>query len=201
MTCPTCNNEFTTTRSLNSPPPKFCSLRCKGVAKRGVKNPGVSRALRKRVGPKHYRWKGGRCVDDKGYVRIRTSPEYWQISGKRYIREHRLVMEKALGRTLKPREIVHHKNGDRADNRLENLELTDHSRHITEHHLDGPQFQPLNRWSRSYDACVLCDTSTKRYGGRGMCCACYTAWFRRKSCIKPGCNNRARIAGFCLRHV
>jgi HNH endonuclease len=45
-----------------------------------------------------------------------------QINNKK-IYEHRDIMEKQLGRILFPKETVHHKNGDRSDNRLENLEL------------------------------------------------------------------------------
>lgn len=75
-----------------------------------------------RRGAAHRDWKGGRRLDKHGYVLVRALGHPHSLCTG-YVREHRLVMERHLGRYLSPREVVHHRNGDVADNRIENLEL------------------------------------------------------------------------------
>jgi len=86
----------------------------------------------------------GRKETKKGYVvlTIKTHP---RASVGRCVMEHRVIMEAYLGRYLNENEIVHHKNGIKNDNRLENLEVMDHADHTLEHHTDAKRSEETKR--------------------------------------------------------
>ena len=77
-------------------------------------------------------WKGGESKTKRGYIAVRvTNHPYGDVQG--YVLRHRLVMEKHLGRFLRPEESVHHINGIKDDDRPENLKLfKNHSEHLKE---------------------------------------------------------------------
>lgn len=146
-TIPTCKLEQTTTvrssearQESQASGDLFCidcgkKIRRHGKAKRCLKcykksrkipsnNPfyGKTHPNVKLFGNKNGRWKGGKIKTTEGYIYI-YKPNHPFSRKDRYVREHRLVMEKYLGRYLKPEEVVHHINNIKSDNRLENLIL------------------------------------------------------------------------------
>jgi hypothetical protein len=86
-------------------------------------------------------WKGGRRIAN-GYVLLYLPATHrfasMCVGGlkgryRRYIAEHRLVVAESIGRPLSRQEIVHHKDGNRANNALDNLELTALGQHSKDH--------------------------------------------------------------------
>lgn len=77
-------------------------------------------------------WKGEKTLASSGYYSI-YMPDHPKAGAKKRVYEHRLVMEHHLGRYLTDDEVVHHINGIKTDNRLENLLLLTNSEHIALH--------------------------------------------------------------------
>ncbi len=77
------------------------------------------------------RYGGKKRLDKNGYVLIDKSEHPKTGIGGRIL-EHRFIMEKFLGRPLESWEFVHHKNGIKNDNRIENLEIVINQKHYSE---------------------------------------------------------------------
>lgn len=118
LTCSNCGKMFERRVSVKIGNNSFCTRKCQYDFLRLENAPA---------------FKQGRLVNDHGYVMI-LNPTHPRKVAKQYVYEHILVMEAHLGRYLSKGEVVHHINGLKDDNRLENLKLMTNSEHATLHH-------------------------------------------------------------------
>ena len=132
-TCQTCNKTFEA-YPYRADKAKYCSFECywkslqeslKGN-KRGFALPENSSK-----GANNWNWKGGKRWS-QSYLWI-LKPNHPRASKQGYIKNANLVMEKKLGRILKPNEFIHHKDRNRSNDSPENLELTNRRKHIFTH--------------------------------------------------------------------
>jgi len=118
---------------------KCCSHKCRGKwitkYKSGENSPHYGTKLseehKEKIKKAHFgrfrreessNWKGGKWKMRIGYICV-LSREHPFCNKQGYVYEHRLIMEKCIGRYLKPKEVIHHINEKRYDNRVENLML------------------------------------------------------------------------------
>jgi hypothetical protein len=121
LTCEQCGVQYRVKPSRKAKS-RFCSRKCRAAHDRG-----------------RHRVEDCCLIGHSGYR--------MQLTNGILKREHRIVMENTLGRALLPSEFVHHKNGERSDNRPDNLAVTnihDHGR------IHNPQRYPSTK------ACAMC---------------------------------------------
>lgn len=112
-------------RGKRNTPPRFCVICGTRLHGKQLNCCSVPCQYQHNRGPNHHSYKGG-YIDAEGYRRV-------CVNGKPML-EHRYLMEKHLGRVLDAEEVVHHRDGNRANNVIENLELLpSQCAHMQEH--------------------------------------------------------------------
>ena len=115
--CLNCSKEFSVVGKSKA---KYCSRRC------------YWDTIKKLPPEKTPAWRGGVCHQGP-YIQIK-SPNHPLKDARGYVFEHRLVMEKYIGRYLTKNEVVHHIDGNRSNNLIDNLLLLKRGEHASKHH-------------------------------------------------------------------
>ena len=158
INCIICSKEFYCRPSDHK---KYCSYTCRDIAHRKYKHSDETRkkmgkAIKNNLpstvfkkgqigctagkelpkGKDSRHWKGGKIKQSRGYICVYspTHPHCQKGRCSGYVYEHRLVMEKHIGRYLEQGEVVHHINRITNDNRIENLILFKNQSEHRKHH-------------------------------------------------------------------
>lgn len=150
LKCKVCEKDFSVLLSKKKAREKrgytveFCSVQCAGVFRRKKekdRRPQECKTCRKLFSSLHYNKYCSVACRKANKMITENGESYWYENGYKVIhlgkgegiKEHRKVMEEHLGRKLGPKEVVHHKNENCLDNRIENLELMSWGEHSAYH--------------------------------------------------------------------
>ena len=128
------------------------------------------------AGENNPNWKGGvKMLRGYRYIKVKDHPF---VSKSGYMAEHRLVVEKHLNRYLIKSEVIHHINGIKDDNRIENLQLLkDQGEHNRIEGKNGTYVKYKN---------FECKCGDKRHYGKGKCHKCWSKEWSREHRRKNG---------------
>lgn len=134
LVCDWCGKEYTSYQCGKNF--HFCSIECRRKAGKLVAS-GFDEDTRKRAGER-ITYYNQNVFNHGEYKRRNSEAKRRRGSGKGYTKidgrhAHRVVAEEMLGRPLTSGEIVHHKDGDKRNNRPDNLEVMTQAEHIREH--------------------------------------------------------------------
>lgn len=125
------------------------------------------------AGEKNGMWSGGRWVTNKGYAKVMTKG-HPRADRDGYVLEHIIAAEKKIGRLLNDKEVVHHKDGDKLNNKPDNLIVfASHGEHL-KHHADI---------RGRATATVICDTCGNHFTKRKLAIKRYN--FCNRKCMRP----------------
>lgn len=105
------------------------------------------------------------------YFAVSQGRWFVYMPGRNHVLRSRVVMETHLGWPLDEMQ-VHHINGDKTDDRLENLQITDAKAHAELHRRQQRAAWP-HSWSAQYACCIRCGTCEHPHVGHGFCARCY----------------------------
>lgn len=135
-------------------------------------------------------WNGGIYIN-RGYRKL-LRPNHPNADIDGYVLEHRLVMEKSIGRLLTKDEEVHHINGNKTDNRIENLQLLSKTQHRRLEYAKRPLPKGQPKKDMSDRHCITCGSNTTYIDKKG-----WTRWYKVASGFEcNSCASKRRMKAY-----